>query len=314
MIRKRTQKNKANHIGILVNKAASEYNARSLKKLVAAVRTAGDSYTVFEPETADELYQTGLRMCGLKRWHRGAPAFLTKRGPVTALVACGGDGTFNITAEVAMRAEIPVGIIPVGRLNSLARSLYGDTDPDTAIAKIVAKKFKKVDVAMVHGRPFFGSLGTGFMVELAKVLSTGKRPRFGIGWSQLGSRAAAEVKPKPIVVKIDAFRFEFTPIMFNISIHPHTLGLPFSPASSASDGQVEVIFDLGQDPKLFSHFLKQVYKKKYLYGAEVKLFRGKAINLQIPKGTEMCLDGELVHAPAELLNIKIEQEKLKVFC
>ncbi len=314
MIRKRIQKSTTNHFGILVNKSASGFNSRILKKFVGVVRSAGDQYTIFEPESADELYQTGLRMCGLKKWHRGAPAFMTKRGPITSLVALGGDGTFNIVADVAMRADIPAAVVPTGRINDIARSLYGDVEPDTATAKIIGKQTKKVDVAMVHGRPFFGSLGIGFMVELARGLAAGKRPRFGMGWSKLGSRVAASVSPIPVVVKIDSFRFEFSPIMLNISIHPFTLGIPFTPASQANDGQIEVTFDLGQDPKLFANYLKQVYKKKYLYGADVKLFRGKAISLQVPKGTEMCLDGEIVSAPVELLNIEIEHEKLKVFC
>ena len=314
MIRKRTQKNQTSHYGILVNKTSAGYNPRVLKRLVTAIRNAGEYYTVFEPETADELYQTGLRMCGLKRWHRGAPGFFEKRGPVTGLVAIGGDGTFNIVGEVAMRADIPVGIIPTGRSNSIARSLYADDDPDVAIARIIDRKSRKHDVAFAHGRPFFDSLGLGFMVELTKTLAAGKRPRFGIGWSQLGLRAASEVQPQPVVIKIDSFRFEFTPIMLNFSILPYSSGLPFTPVSSPTDGYIEVMFDLGQDPKLFAQFLRQVYKKKYLYGADVKLFRGKAISLQVPKGTAISLDGEIVHTPVELLDITIEREKLKVFC
>jgi diacylglycerol kinase (ATP) len=233
---------------------------------------------------------------------------------VTSLVACGGDGTVNLVARVAVKANLPMGILPMGGLNNIAVSLYGSDDPDLAIARAVGRNYRKIDTALAAGQMFIGSVGIGFACQMTELLAGRKRPRFCLGWSNLAAKAAAGVDPKTITMKIDAFRFEAHPTLLNVNLLCYSFGLPVSPVSVADDGTAEVIFNLGLDSEPLSTFARQVCRKKYIYGSSVKLFRGKEVSFEPARGTRLCYDGEIMDLTCDRLDISVGTTQLKVFC
>jgi diacylglycerol kinase family enzyme len=228
-------------------------------------------------------------------------------------VACGGDGTFNLVARAALRADIPVGCLPLGRFNNIARSLNPTADPDKAIEKIISRGYRTIDTATAAGLPFFGSVGLGFVAKLLEQLQKQDVPRLSFGWSQLGARAASEVRLKRTILKVDAFRFEIRPIILSINLLSYSAGLPLTPASIPDDGLAEVVFDQGNNAGSFSAFTRLTLRKKYLYGDDVRLYRGRAITCQSVKGSTLYLDGELIELPDDTLEIRISDKKLHVF-
>ncbi len=72
------------------------------------------------------------------------------------VVACGGDGTLNITVEGVLRAQkqVPIGYIPLGTTNDFASSLDIPSDTDEAIAHVLAGTPVKHDVGLFKGRHF----------------------------------------------------------------------------------------------------------------------------------------------------------------
>lgn len=314
MVRKRHIKSKNSHYCILVNKTTGGYQPRQVKTLVEAIKTSGGYYTVYEPESAMDLFHQALVAVGLRRASQNMPGPDYRRGKVTALVAVGGDGTFNLVARAAIKAGIPAGILPTGRFNNIARFLAETGETGTPINKIIAGKYRQIDTAAVANQIFIGSIGMGFIPALAEMLAEKKTPRFALGWSQLGAKAAAQVKLVKTIIKIDAFRFEVKPLIFNVNLIPYSVGLPLSPASLADDGHAEVIFDQGNMMGEFSIYTRLILKKKYLYSNNIRLYRGQEINIQPTQGRKLYLDGELLELPSNSLEIKITRNELKVFC
>lgn len=313
-MRKRHEKGKHSHYCILVNRSAAEYNKGCIAKLIGAIRRKGSYYTIFEPDSATHLYQMAQRACGLRRWHRGAPQQFSRRGKVTALIACGGDGTVNLVARVALKANLPLGIVPTGKLNNIALSLYGKADPERAISRAVGRNYRKIDTAIAAGQLFIGSAGLGLACTMTELLDNRRQPRFCLGWSGLASKAAAGVDLRKVVVKIDAFRFEVHPIIMNVNLLPYSFGLPLSPISVSDDRTAEVIFNFGVETEAFATFVRQVCRRKYIYGSSVKLFRGRDISLEPVKGMMLYYDGEMVSLNHDRLDIKIGTSQLKVYC
>ena len=67
---------------------------------------------------------------------------------VEALVVCGGDGMVNLGAQAVAQTDIPLGIIPAGTGNDVAR--YFDIprrDPATAAERVIAGEIRTVDLA-----------------------------------------------------------------------------------------------------------------------------------------------------------------------
>ncbi len=314
MKRRRHEKGRHTHYCILVNRTASEYSQRHVKKLCERIRQKGGYYSVFEPESRTQMYQTAQRVCGLRRWPRAIPQQFARRGKVTSLIACGGDGTVNQVARVALKADLPLGILPMGNLNNIARSLCAGADADTAIDRITERHYRKIDTAAVAGQMFVAFAGIGFAPEMTELLAGRKPPRFCLGWSGLASKAASAVEVKKILIRIDAFRFEIHPTILNIHLLPYGFGLPLTPLSVPDDRTAEVIFNFGVDTEPFSTFIRQVCRRKYVYGNTVKLFRGKEIRLESVGRRKLCYDGEYMDLIGDSVDIKINAQQLKVFC
>ena len=100
-----------------------------------------------------------------------AADLIEKDGPsYSAVVAVGGDGTVNETARAAYSSHLdrPLGLIPLGLSNCLARHLNLPWDLEDAARVIAAGKTRPVDLAVVSGGVVTSFLGVGFDAEVVK--------------------------------------------------------------------------------------------------------------------------------------------------
>jgi diacylglycerol kinase family enzyme len=67
-------------------------------------------------------------------------------------------------------------------------------------------------------------------------------------------------------------------------------------------------------PAEASALTKALYKGKYLFGNDVRMYRGQTITIQPVKGRTLYLDGELIPLPTNILSIKIGEKQVKAFC
>jgi diacylglycerol kinase (ATP) len=95
------------------------------------------------------------------------------------IVVAGGDGTMNRYAPFLLKAERPVGILPAGTANDLARTLRIPTDPESAARVIVSGETRAIDLGDVNGHPFFNVASIGMSVALARGLTGEVKRRFG---------------------------------------------------------------------------------------------------------------------------------------
>ncbi len=298
---------------LLVNEQASRFANGLVEKLIKRIRDEEGQFTVFRPGSATAFLETAKAICGNKKFRRWLPPNFERRGKVTGLIACGGDGSFNLAAREAMAANIPVGILPMGRFNDIAHALYGDTSAETAMKRILGQSYGLIDVGEIGDQRFFGSVGLGLIPCMARQLSLRKRPRFALGWQNVAAKAVDCVKPLKTVMKVDAFRFEAESSIINVNLLPYTLGIPLTTSSLPADHHAEILFDIGISKKEIASYVRLVSKRKYLYGGEVRLFRGSTLTLQPARGRVLYLDGELIELPDNVIQIDIGQQQLKVF-
>jgi len=100
-------------------------------------------------------------------------------GDVESVVVAGGDGTVNSALAVLIRTGKPLGIIPLGTANDLARTLGVPTDPAAAAAVILSGRKRRVDVGEVNGRYFLNAAGIGFSARLHRDLTPRVKGLFG---------------------------------------------------------------------------------------------------------------------------------------
>ena len=313
-MRQRHQKGPRNHSLILVNKEATEYTRKSVSRLIGAIKRNGGVFTVEEPSTPEELLVFGFRACGLKNSHCPLPHYMMRRGKVTSLVAAGGDGTVNLVAQIALKADLPMGILPMGRFNNIARSFDSELDHNKFIKNITRRNYLPIDTMKFDKRIILGSLGIGFSVEMYQLLKDRKSPRFGFQWASLSQKALSNVRTQKMTIKVESFRFDVNPALLTINMLPYVFGLPMTPASSIDDNLAEIIFDVGNAKKDISSFVKQVSKGNYIYGSNVRLYRGATIHMTPVNNRQVLLDGDIVNVEKNEIELSINEKKLKIFC
>ncbi len=112
------------------------------------------------------------------------------------VVVGGGDGTLNAAAAGVVKLKLPLGIVPLGTANDLARTLGLPTDIDAALRVIAEGKIRSIDVGLVNDMMFFNVASVGLSAELAQELTGDIKRRFGkLGYALAGIRVLARGRP-----------------------------------------------------------------------------------------------------------------------
>ena len=134
------------------------------------------------------------RECGTRE---GLTPLIEEHGAdVDLIVVGGGDGTLNAAADGVMQANRPLGVLPMGTANDLARTLGIPADLDAATRIIAAGRTRRIDLGLVNGHPFFNVASIGLSAELAQRLTRDVKRRFGkLGYAIAALRVLARARP-----------------------------------------------------------------------------------------------------------------------
>jgi YegS/Rv2252/BmrU family lipid kinase len=112
------------------------------------------------------------------------------------VIVCGGDGSVSSAAIAAMESGLPMGIIPMGTANDLARTLDIPTDLLQAADVIVRGETRLIDVGTVNGHAFINVASIGLSSELAQGLDPALKKRFGrLGYALAALRVLTRAAP-----------------------------------------------------------------------------------------------------------------------
>jgi diacylglycerol kinase (ATP) len=124
---------------------------------------------------------------------RELAAAAVRRG-ARLVVAWGGDGTINEVASALAFGDVPLGIIPAGSGNGLARELGVDPRPERALVDALGATPRSMDVGDVEGRLFVNIAGIGVDAFVASRFSLARRRGF-LGYINITVRALATYVP-----------------------------------------------------------------------------------------------------------------------
>ncbi|MEZ0336324.1 MAG: lipid kinase [Gemmatimonadales bacterium] len=110
---------------------------------------------------------------------RVSEQLLRHRGEVDRIIVGGGDGTLNLALSALVETGLPLGILPLGTANNLARTL-GIPDDLAAACEVAAHGHRRrIDLGWVNGRYFFTTASIGLSVRITEELSAESKRRWG---------------------------------------------------------------------------------------------------------------------------------------
>ncbi|MBI0538823.1 lipid kinase [Roseomonas sp. KE2513] len=125
-------------------------------------------------------------------------------GAVDAVVIGGGDGTLNAAAPALLDTGLPLGILPLGTANDLARTLGLPLDPAAAAQVIAAGRTRRIDLGLVNGHPFFNIASIGLSVAVTGELTAARKRRWGrLAYVVAAVQALARARPFSAVIARD---------------------------------------------------------------------------------------------------------------
>jgi diacylglycerol kinase (ATP) len=98
---------------------------------------------------------------------------------IDAVIVAGGDGSINAAAAGLVAHQLPLGIVPLGTANDLARTLGIRLDLGAACATIAAGLRRRIDVGTANDRYFFNVASIGVSARIARALHGRRKRIFG---------------------------------------------------------------------------------------------------------------------------------------
>jgi YegS/Rv2252/BmrU family lipid kinase len=121
---------------------------------------------------------------------------------VDLVLASGGDGTVTACAEGLAGSGVPLGVLPAGTGNLLARNLGLPLSLEEALAVGLGGTDRRLDVGTANGRVFVAMAGLGFDAELLD--STGEPLKRRLGWAAYALSGLRHLADRPVRASVRA--------------------------------------------------------------------------------------------------------------
>lgn len=217
-------------------------------------------------------------------------------------VVMSGDGLVGAVGGAMAGAETPLGIVPGGRGNDLARVLAIPSDPEEAVANLFAGESRRIDVGEANGRRFLGIVSVGFDSEANRLANETHFLRGNLVYAYAALRTLAGWKPARFTIRVDEERMRLTG--YSVSVANSSAfggGMYIAPAAKLDDGEFDIV-TVGPVSRLrFVGNLPKVFKGTHVEEDEVRVFRAPHLELSASRPFPVYADGEhLTDLPASL--------------
>lgn len=224
------------------------------------------------------------------------------------VVAVGGDGTAQEVANGLLRCADPppLGIVPAGSGNDLARTLRLPRDPVAAARLAWSDAASAIDVGTCGDRHFLNVAGVGLDANVAVAIDA--RPDGPRGRPTYVTQALAELRRyenPELTLHMDDETIVTKVLLVAIGNGRYFAGgMNVCPAAEPADGWLDVCVggDLGRLETLA--LLPAIFAGQHGRHRKVAFYRARRIRIEGPAGVAVQLDGEIAGSPPVEIGIR----------
>lgn len=227
------------------------------------------------------------------------------------VVAVGGDGTVNEVALGLIGSTTPMGIIPVGSGNGLARELGISMNMKKSSRTLINGSNLLLDVCRLNNQRFLCTSGIGFDATIADKMSKSATRGF-FKYVQLVIQESIFFKPFDTKFRIDGILHEkqiFLITFANASQFGNNAYI--APKANMTDGLIDVVIVNKFNKIWMPVFAVALFTKLIPKLPFVEYYKARLIELEIADASVFHFDGEpgKLKTPA---NIRIDEQKIHV--
>ena len=231
-------------------------------------------------------------------------------GGADLVVAVGGDGTVRACAEALAGTGVPLGIIPLGTGNLLARTLGIPAHARAALAVALDPRGagcadRRIDLAMTEGAPFTAMAGMG--LDAAVVAAT--RLKHHIGWLAYAMSGAAHLMRAParFTIRMDGGapveREARSVVVGNSGLLPG--GFTLLPDARIDDGLLDVGILAPHGPLGWPRVATRVLTHSRHQDRQLERFQARKAEITAHTDLPREVDGEII-APGRTLAVTVQ--------
>jgi len=221
-------------------------------------------------------------------------------------VVMSGDGLVGQIGGSLAGTGVPLGIIPGGRGNDLARVLGIPSDPRGAVAVLAEGYEREIDVGVANDRRFLCVASCGFDSDANRIANEARLVRGNLVYAYAALRALAAWRPANFRVAIDGEPLEFAG--YSVAAGNSSTfggGMMIAPHAELDDGLLEVIAISQVSKVRYLRGIPKAFKGTHVENEEVTERRGTTIEIRADRPFAVYADGEhLTDLPATLSTMR----------
>lgn len=276
------------------------------------IAVSGNAFLIMNPAAGQKLLadpraqvESTCRECGLKcevaLTERPGHGTQLAREAVSAgydtVVAAGGDGTVNEVVSGIVGADVPLGIIPIGTVNVLARQFGIPLKVHSAVETIAAGNVRRTDVGRSDDRYFTLMAGFGFDAEVvAGVLRPLKDVIGATAYVLKGLEMLSKYRATDMTLDMPNDTYSCRAYLVVVANSPtYAYKLQLAPYASTEDGLFDVIVFEEQSASKqigFAHQIVDVLIRTHVSHPAVKYFKTPKVTVRSHPDVMVQLDGD----------------------
>ena len=210
-------------------------------------------------------------------------------------VVMSGDGLIGQIGGALAGSPTPMGILPGGRGNDLARVLGIPKEIAGAMDVIAAGEVRAIDVGMVNERRFLGIASCGFDSDANRIANETTRIKGNLVYLYAALKALWQWKPARFTLVADGERHEFSGYsVAAANSRAYGGGMFIAPDAELDDGMLDVVWG-GYVSKLrFLVNLPKVFKGTHVHDDAVHVLRAAEVEIRAERPFAVYADGDHV--------------------
>lgn len=225
------------------------------------------------------------------------------------VIAVGGDGTVSLVAKQLLGTEVPMGILPAGSANGMAKELAIMRSIETALDTVVNGEVKRADVIRINDAHFCLHLSDiGLNAQLIKCFDD-KNIRGFFGYGRALLRTLLDKQRIHLSIETKNREIQREALMVVIAnATKYGTGAVINPAGDLYDGLFEVIV---VKKLAVIELLKMIFKTRRFNPKNVEVFHTRHVTIETKHHAHFQVDGEYL-GKITRLEAKIEAAQLNL--